>query len=421
MKVEVSKGKVMGSIRIPASKSHTIRALLIATLAEGQSIISYPLNSADTRACKEACIAMGATITQTDTAWIVKGTGGKLIQPEEPIDVGNSGTTLYLAVAVAALANVPITFTGDYQIQRRSAANLLNSLEDLGVTIKSNNGCAPLTITGPIKGGTTTIECPTSQYLSALLMAAPLAKGKTQINIPLLHEKPYAEMTVRWMNEQGVKEDDSDYSHFEIDGGKKYNNFSRTIPADFSSAAFFLVAAGVTGSTLTLEGLDMLDSQGDKAIVDYLRKMGCQIDINDKEMTIIGKPMVGCDLDLNATPDALPALSVCACYAKGTTRLQNVPQARMKETDRIDVMTKELRKMGAIIVELEDGMEITGGPLTGADVSGHDDHRVVMSLAVAALGCQGTNKIDTAEAVDITFPGFFKHLDRLKRNPNEKV
>ncbi|MBN2618147.1 MAG: 3-phosphoshikimate 1-carboxyvinyltransferase [Spirochaetales bacterium] len=414
MKVEVSKGKLAGSIRIPASKSHTIRALLIATLAEGESTISHPLNSADTRACKAACIAMGAKITETETSWIVEGTGGKLTQPSEVIDVGNSGTTLYLAAAVAALANFPITFTGDYQIQRRSAANLLNSLEDLGVKVESNNGCAPFTITGPIMGGETSIECPTSQYLSALLLAAPLSKGKTVINVPLLHEKPYAEMTVRWMDEQGITIDDSDYSHFIIDGNKKYNNFSRAIPADFSSSAFFFTAAAVTGSTLTLEGLDMSDSQGDKAIVDYLKKMGCEITIDNDKMTITGKEMKGCDLDINATPDALPALSACACYAKGTTRLLNVPQARMKETDRIAVMTSELRKMGANIVELEDGMEITGGPLHGAEVSGHDDHRVVMSLAIAALGCEGINIIDTAEAVDITFPGFFEHLNRLK-------
>ncbi|QEN05121.1 3-phosphoshikimate 1-carboxyvinyltransferase [Thiospirochaeta perfilievii] len=415
MKIEVSKGKLEGNIRIPASKSHTIRALLIATLAEGESVISYPLNSADTRACKDACIAMGAKIKETDSQWIVQGTGGKLTQPKEAIDVGNSGTTLYLAAAVAALSHLPITFTGDYQIQRRSAANLLNSLEDLGVKVESNNGCAPFTITGPIKGGTTTIECPTSQYLSALLLAAPLSEGKTEINVPLLHEKPYAEMTVRWMEEQGIKIDDTDYSHFVIDGGKKYKNFNRSIPADFSSSAFFFTAAAVTGSTLTLQGLDMSDSQGDKAIVEYLRKMGCEINIDGDNMTIVGKGMTGCDLDINATPDALPALSACACYAQGTTRLLNVPQARMKETDRIAVMTAELRKMGANIVELEDGMEITGGPLKGAEVCGHDDHRVVMALAVAALGAEGINKIDTAEAVDITFPGFFEHLDRLKK------
>ncbi len=415
MKVEVSKGKLAGNIRIPASKSHTIRALLIATLAEGESIISHPLNSADTRACKEACRAMGAEITETETSWIVQGTGGRLSQPKDIIDVGNSGTTLYLAAAVAALADFPITFTGDYQIQRRSAANLLNSLQDLGVKIESNNGCAPFTITGPIKGGKTSIECPTSQYLSALLLAAPLSTGTVEINVPLLHEKPYAEMTVRWMDEQGIKIDDSDYSHFIIDGGKSYKNFNRPIPADFSSSAFFFTAAAVTGSTLTLEGLDMTDSQGDKAIVEYLQKMGCEITIDGLDMTITGKKMKGCDLDINATPDALPALAACACYAQGTTRLLNVPQARMKETDRIAVMTSELRKMGANIVELDDGMEITGGPLKGAEVSGHDDHRVVMSLAIAALGCEGVNIIDTAEAVDITFPGFFDHLNRLKK------
>ncbi len=187
------------------------------------------------------------------------------------------------------------------------------------------------------------------------------------------------------------------------------------VPADWSSATFFLVAAAITGGSLTLEGLDKKDSQGDKAVVGMLEEMGCTAEVVPGGLRIEGRPMHGAVLDLNATPDALPAIAVAACFAEGETRLVNVPQARMKETDRITVMTSELLKLGVDVEELPDGMIIRGrrpGSFKGAMVDGHDDHRVVMALAVAALGCCGELSIKGAEAADVTFPGFFDLLDR---------
>jgi 3-phosphoshikimate 1-carboxyvinyltransferase len=362
-----------------------------------------------------ACRALGAQIIEEKGVVTVVGTGGFLTAPENPIDVGNSGTTIYLIASLAGLTDKPITFDGDQQIRNRSAANLLNALSELGADVKSSEkGCAPFTITGPVNGGEVTMECPTSQYLSSLLIAAPLFKGKTVINVPLLHEQPYAEMTLRWLDEQGIQYTNDNFERFVIPGGQKYRAFSKSIPADFSSGTFFLCAAAITQSKLTLKGLDMTDSQGDKAVVHMLEQLGCEIEIGSDYISIQGKPMTGCTLDLNATPDALPALAATACYAEGETHLANVPQARMKETDRIDVMTKELSKMGADLDELEDGMKIRKSKLTGTEVKGHGDHRVVMSLAIAALGADGTNRIDTAEAVDITFPGFFDRLHEVR-------
>lgn len=415
MIAEVSKSKLKGSLTIPASKSHSIRALLIATLAEGTSELYNLLNSADVRSCIDTCRSLGAIITEETDHLTVEGTGGKIIPASGTIDVGNSGTTIYLAASLAALSDSPITFDGDDQIRNRSASNLLEALKELGAKVTSaDRGCAPFSVSGPIKGGEVTIKCPTSQYLSSLLLAAPLFQGETIINVPLLHEQPYAEMTLRWLDEQGIQYNNENFKRFAIPGNQKYKSFSRTIPADFSSGTFFLCAAAITQSTLTLKGLDMTDSQGDKEVVHMLEKLGCETEIGSDYITITGKPMTGCILDLNATPDALPALSVTACFAEGETHLANVPQARMKETDRIDVMTKELRKMGADITELEDGMKIRKSTLTCTDLKGHGDHRVVMSLAIAALNSKGVAKIDTAEAVDITFPGFFKYLDELK-------
>ncbi len=407
-----------GSLRIPASKSHTIRALLIASFARTPSIIEFPLHSEDTRSCLKACRLLGAEILDTETGWEVRkpvNTNKNL--PPVLIDTGNSGTTLYLITAMAALLDREVRFDGDEQIRNRSASNLLNALKDLGAKIDApESGCAPYTIKGPMTGGETSVECPTSQYLSALLLALPLLKKEytSRVRVPLLMEKPYVEMTLRWMEEQGISLQNRDFKEFVIPGGQSYSGFSRAIPSDFSSATFFLCAAAITGSALTFQGLDMTDSQGDKEVIPMLEKMGCTYRMDGENLLFSGAPLKGAVLDLNDTPDALPALAVTACYAKGETRITNVPQARMKETDRIAVMTQELKKMGADITELPDGMIIRPSQLKGAKVHGHGDHRVVMSLAIAALKARGETVIDTAEAVDITFPGFFPLLESLR-------
>ncbi|MBT3275209.1 MAG: 3-phosphoshikimate 1-carboxyvinyltransferase [Spirochaetales bacterium] len=419
MEKTIRKTEVDGIIQIPGSKSQTIRALIIASLADGESIILHPLDSSDTRSCLNACRAFGAEISESSGRWTVKGTNGQPETPDNVIDVGNSGTTLYLLTSVAALQENWIVFTGDEQIRSRPAEALLAALRDLGARTLSTreNGIAPYLIGGPIAGGETTIECPTSQYLSSLLLAAPLAQKDTTIRISLLNEQPYAEMTLKWLDDQGIKYSNDNFQNIHIQGGQKYRNFTRAIPGDFSSATFFLCAAAVTGGTVTIEGLDFEDPQGDKAVVEMLTHMGCAVEISPSKVIIRGGTLTGCDLDLNATPDALPALAAAACFAEGTTRLMNVPQARLKETDRIKVMCEELSKMGGRIQEMPDGLIIQGnGPgkgLRGASVNGWSDHRVVMALAVAGLGASGETAIETAEAVDITFPGFFDLLDSI--------
>ena len=317
MIAEITASKLKGSVSIPASKSHSIRALLIATLAEGTSELINPLDSADVRSCMDLCRALGADIVEKKDRLIVHGTGGRLSTPKNPINVGNSGTTIYLAASLAALSSSPITFDGDEQIRYRSASNLLDALRTLGAEVKSSdNGCAPFSVSGPVNGGEVTIECPISQYLSSLLLAAPLFRGETTINVSLLNEQPYAEITLRWLDEQGIKYTNNNFKQFIIPGGQKYKSFTKEIPADFSSGTFFLCAAAITQSELTLTGLDMTDSQGDKEVVFMLEKLGCETEIGTDYIKINGKPMTGCVLDLNSTPDALPALAVTACFAQ---------------------------------------------------------------------------------------------------------
>jgi len=479
-----------GTVTIPASKSHTVRRLLLASLTDGVSRIERPLDSLDAQSCATACRIMGAEVTEErDTAgrltgWIVRGrkpagtsnaagTSGAGEISGGTIDVGNSGTTLFLAIAAAALGSAPVTFTGDDQIARRSAAPLLDALAGLGVSVTSCNspdgkpGCTPITVCGPWKGGRVSLSCPTSQYLSALLIAAPLAPANTiaEIDVPLLNEKPYVEMTLSYLKAQGLYNgavpgndvsgsNDSpicaaaDFSHLAIRGGCSYTPVNGPVPGDFSSAAFPAAAAVISKGTITLLGLDPGDTQGDKVFFEYLKQMGCEVCWergNAPEKNAQGENaswrltvsrsghLRGGVFDLNATPDLLPVMAALGAFAEGETALVNAAHARIKETDRIAVMAAELRKLFAgtrfRCEEKPDGLLIQGvgensgetntagenaSGLSAVQLDGHDDHRVVMALACAALGGISPVEIDSAEAADVTYPGFLPCLTQRR-------
>ncbi|OHD68678.1 MAG: 3-phosphoshikimate 1-carboxyvinyltransferase [Spirochaetes bacterium RBG_16_49_21] len=418
MEFIVHPSRLNGSVNIPGSKSHTIRALVFGLLGDGESVIEHPLDSSDTRSCMDMIRKFGARVEPAAAAWKVTGTAGVPSVPDDVIDTGNSGTSLYIGLGIAALVNGWSVFTGDHQIRARPADGLLASINQLGGTAFSTrgNGMPPIVVKGKISGGETKIEAVTSQYLTSLLMAAPLASGDTVIRVPLLNEKPYVAMTLSWLDRLNIRYDNRDYEHFRVPGGQRYPSFRESIPADFSSAAFFLVAAAVTGSKLTLTGLDFTDTQGDKEVVNILKAMGAEISIGQREISIQGKPLKAGTFDLNAIPDSLPALSVAACFADGETRLVNVPQARLKETDRIRVMHEELAKMGANIREKPDGLVIRRSSLAGCRVSGRHDHRVAMALAVAGLAASGETIVETAESVSVTFPDFPVLLESANAN-----
>jgi len=412
----VEKSELSGQVRIPASKSHTIRAVAIGSLARGTSRVANPLVSSDTLAAVEVYRKFGASIV-LDGEWAITGTGGAPAVPDDIVDVGNSGTTLYIALGTAALIDGYTVFTGDHQIRSRPAGPLLEAMNNLGAHGFSTRGDGrpPLVVGGPMRGGRTELDgSKTSQYLTSLLLNCPLAGGDSEILVSNAIEKPYIEMTLGWLDDMGIRYERAGYESFRIPGGQSYRSFEKSIPGDFSSATFFLCAAAITGSELTLLGLDMKDSQGDKAVVDMLREMGAQIQQLPEGIRITGGELRGGEFDLGDTPDALPAMAVTACFARGVTRLVNVPQARLKETDRIRVMREELSKMGGKVEELPDGLVITGspfdklraGPLHAARVDGRGDHRVVMALAVAGLACKGRTEVETAEAVNVTFPNF---------------
>lgn len=417
MRLEVEGAPLRGSLDIPGSKSHTIRAVAIAAMAEGESVIERPLESADGLAAVEAYGCLGPQISRKPHEWRVQGCGGNWQTPDRVIDTGNSGTTMLLALGGAALLrDGAAILEGDEQVNRRPCGQLEQALNALGASVESTraNGCPPYVVRGVLRGGRATVEGITSQYVSSLLLNCPLAEGDTHLHIPLLNEKPYVGMTLRWLEQQGITvRYAEDYSEFDIPGGQQYKPFNGAIPGDFSSATFFLAAGALHDNDILCRGLDLGDTQGDKAVVDYLRAMGAEIGVAPEGIRVSGKGLHGCEIDLNATPDALPMMSVVACFAKGTTRLVNVPQARLKETDRIAVMRKELGKLGAKVTELPDGLVIEESRLIAGPVDGHGDHRVVMSLAIAGSMLPGTTSIEGYEAVNITYPGFAEAMQRL--------
>jgi 3-phosphoshikimate 1-carboxyvinyltransferase len=413
MIASVERSAVSGEVYAPPSKSYTHRAILITALGPGGTV-KRPLLSADTRATVAASEAFGARITLSDEVKI-EGVSDRPQTPEDVINVLNSGTTLRFCSAVAALTDGAV-LTGDASIRTRPNGPLLSTLSELGATAFSirNNGKAPLVVRGKMRGGTAHLQGGvSSQFLSALLIAAPLAEKDTKIVIEGdLKSRPYAEITLDMLVDAGVSVQAKPQEFF-VPGGQSYGLKSYTIPGDFSSASYPLAAAAVTGSEVTVKGI-LPSRQGDSAIIEILNRMGAKVswDKEKGDLKIKGGDLQGVEVDASRTPDLVPTIAVLGAVASGKTTVMNAEHVRHKETDRLHAMAVELARMGADIRERPDGLEITGGKLHGASLHGYHDHRIVMALTVAGFVAGGT-KIDTAEAVDVSYPGFFQDMGKL--------
>ena len=415
MKIKIRKSQLNGTISVPSSKSHTIRAIAIASIADGSSEIHNPLISEDATAALNAAKLLGADVSISEEVWTVTGTAGILKKRSNVIDMQNSGTSLRIFTALASTADFSITFDGDSSLRTRPMTPLISALERLSVKINSTDGRCPLTINGPINGGKTIVEGTSSQFLTALLIALPLAENDSYVKVLNLNEVPYVEMTLDWLCREGIElEYPEDMSYFKIKGNQKYPSFTTTIPADFSTAAFPLAGAVLTQGNVIIKDLDFKDHQGDKAVFDFMSIMGADITKKPEQTEVSSnRQLSGANFDLNATPDALPVMSVAGALSTGTTSLENCPQARIKETDRIKCMTCELRKMGAEITELEDGMIIESSKLHGAEVESYGDHRIAMALTIAGMCASGETIINGAEAAAVTYPDFVKDFQKL--------
>lgn len=415
MRIVSEKSTLRGKVLIPSSKSHTIRGVTFSTLANGKSTIHHPLTSSDCMAAVGAGRLFGARIDLGDS-WEVEGVNGVPHVPENVVDVKNSGTTMNFFMGTASLVEGTTVLTGDEQIIRRPVQPILGALNNLGAEAYStrNNGLPPVVVKGRLRGGRTRFSGIVSTYLSCFLIHCPLASGDSEVEVYDIPEKSYIRMTLKWLDKYGIRyEASNDLTSFKIFGGQSYRGQEMTIPGDFSSATFFLVAGAIVDGDITLLGLDMNDLQGDKKVVSYLKEMGAQIDFDGNDIRVRGGSLKGVELDMGDTPDALPAMAVAGCFAQGKTTIRNVANARLKETDRISVMAKELGHLGAKVEELPDGLIVHESALKGGPVRSYGDHRVVMSLAVAGLAISGQTEVDRAEAVEVTVPNFVDLMQKI--------
>ena len=403
-----------GTTSVPGSKSHSIRAVAFASLASGKSVISNPLDSEDGLSAASVYASFGAKIHKENEVWSVEGFGARPNAPQGILDVGNSGTTCRMALGTAALIrDGEACFDGDPQTRKRPMGPLLDALQNLGAKTQYGGGYLPVTVGGPWRGGRTKVDGTTSQFTSSLLLNAPFGEETTIIEPIDLNERPYVEMTLWWLDRLGLRYERDEYRSFMVPGGQTLSRFEVTVPADWSSAAFLVAAGALPGGDVTLEGLDLNDSQGDKEILRFVEEMGADVLVTETSVRIRGKALRGGEFDLNATPDLLPVMAVLGAFADGETRLLNTPQARIKETDRISAMREVLETLGGEARELTDGIMIKGGGLKGGAVHGYGDHRVVMSAAIAGLAAPEGVSVDTAEAMAVTFPDFCERMASL--------
>lgn len=394
-----------------------MRALILAALGRGESHLYRLLDSPDTERMIAACRQLGAAIEQEGEVCRVRGIGGRPRTPDDVIDAGNSGLVLRFAGAVAALGEGTTVITGDPSIRgRRPAQPLLDGIAQLGgeAYATRGNGLAPLVIRGPIGPGLVAIDGADSQPVSALLIAASCLHGVTEIVVENEGERPFVEMTIKWLWAVGVDVDRISEGHYRVVGPAAYRGIDVEIPGDYSAAAFPLAAALVTRSCVRMAGLVGGDGQGDHLLLEWARQMGGVVEERREGVVVKGEGRLRpLSVDINPCIDALPIMAVLGCYADGVTHLYNGLIARRKESDRIAAIATELQKMGGVVEEREDGLQIVGGALRGAPLESWGDHRIAMALFVAALGAEGESTIAGFECVEKSFPHFAEKMAQL--------
>ncbi len=445
MDVRLTRSNLSGTVRAPPSKSYTHRALLAAGYSDGATVES-PLVSADTRATARAVTAFGGSVdpreggesTSDDSsdlpdadALVVDGFDGRPDVPNDVLDCANSGTTTRLVTATAALADGGTVLTGDASLRSRPQGPLLDALDELGVRAESTrgNGQAPLVVFGPLSGGAVALPGDvSSQYVTALLMAGAVTDDGIEVSLTTeLKSAPYVDITLELLEAFGItaepvgSETAAGAEGFVVPGGQTYAppDGRYEVPGDFSSISY-LVAGGAVAAdpdgSVRIEGAQP-SAQGDAAIVEIATRMGASIDW-DREagvITVERSSLSGIEIDVGDTPDLLPTIATLGAIADGDTRITNCEHVRYKETDRVSAMAEELETLGAETTEEPDVLTIHGSEseLRGATVDGRADHRIVMSLTVAALVAEGTTTIRGREHVDVSFPGFFETMASL--------
>jgi len=418
MQCSVKASKLAGHLEIPSSKSHTMRAILFASLAYGESIIRDYLSSPDTTAMINACLAFGAEMEVLPRTLKIKGVGGKPQFQNFEIDAGNSGQVFRFIAAIACLDSSPVQIDGDNSIRNlRPITPLLNALSQLGAKVsQAPMQQAPIYLQGPLYAGTVVLDGKDSQLVSALLMACAFLNGPTDIIVNHPGETPWIDLTLDWLKRLNIGFDCIHYSNYRIHGKATIKGFDYQVPGDFSSLAFPMLAGVITQSRLTFSNIDINDVQGDKKIIRLLQNMGIKITLYpDKRMLelIPSISFSGFDYDMEQMIDALPILAVLACFASSSSRLYNAAIARAKESDRLATITKGLRLMGAKIDEEQDALVIHPSQLLGAVVDSQHDHRIAMALVVAGLGATGETVIQNSACIQKSYPNFVASFQQI--------
>lgn len=416
--------KMQGTINIPGSKSISNRALLLATLAQGTTTLTNLLDSDDIRYMLASLKQLGVNyrLSSNNTVCEVDGLAGTLSSDSaQTLFLGNAGTAMRPLCAALTLGSGEFTLTGEPRMEERPIGDLVDSLRQLGADVSylKNDGFPPLTINATgLSGGDVEIAGDlSSQFLTALLMVAPLAKGDVNINIKgELVSKPYIDITLALMAQFGVKVINHNYASFTIKTGQRYVSPGKLlVEGDASSASYFLAAGAIKGGEVKVTGVGKLSIQGDIKFADVLAKMGAEIEWGDDYIIARGSTLNAVDLDMNHIPDAAMTIATAALFATGTTHIRNIYNWRIKETDRLAAMGTELRKVGAIVDEGHDYISVTPPeqPHT-ANIDTYNDHRMAMCFSLLAFADCGIT-INEPECTSKTFPDYFKQFNALAK------
>lgn len=409
MDICIYPSKVHGKITAPPSKSITHRAIILAALARGTSVIKNALIADDTLMTINALREFGVDIKQKGNTLTIIGTAGNLTAPKKPIDLGNSGTSLRLLTAVSSIAKGKTILTGSQRLKERPISDLLHALRNLGISIDSahGDGCVPLEITGgKLKGGKVKITASlSSQFVSALLLISPFAKNDTEIIVRgLLRSKPYVDITIQLMERFRVRVHNDNHETFIVSKEQSYTAQQYSVEGDYSSAGYFLAAGAVGRGKITVNNLNPHSAQGDVFFLQILKQMGSYSRLNS---------LHGISIDMADFPDIVQTVAAVAAYAQGQTHITNIGHLTHKETDRIKDTAEELTKIGVKTHYSKNSLTITGSRPTGGTVDTHGDHRMAMSMAVAALGAKKPTIIKNAEVVSKSYPHFFEDLKKI--------
>ena len=411
---------ISGTVDLPGSKSLSNRILLLSMLAEGHTEIHNLLDSDDTRRMVEALNTLGVEVLEdrNQNRISVKGTSGTIPVTEATLMLGNAGTAIRPLTAALTLGQGRFVLDGVQRMRERPIIDLVNGLKQLGADVSCINGTdsPPVeVIANGLPGGTTRLSgAISSQYLSAILMAAPYAKTEVQIEITdKLVSEPYVEMTLQLMLRFGVSVENDKFKHFRVPS-MPYNSPGKIyVEGDASSASYFLAGAAITGGPVTVKGCGTESLQGDSRFAEVLEKMGTNVKWSEREITVSGSSLNGIDVDMNMMPDAAMTLAVAALFASGQTAIRNIQNWRVKETERLKAVSTELRKLGAEVEEGEDYLVINPPEkIKNAEIDTYEDHRMAMAFSLAACGDTSVT-INDPGCVSKTFPEYFEVFSGL--------